>query len=113
VFPETKRSRSRRAPGGAVERKAKTTMKEKPNYAELEKQIDFTALAGKLSQLSEHDNPQRKTVFSLLTGNGSVLDFDMSSRCGTHLGTMARKLRVEYPGAVVLAGSEKRTGAGT
>jgi len=41
-------------------------MKEKPNYAELEKQIDFTALAGKLGQLSEQDNPQRKTVFSLL-----------------------------------------------
>ncbi len=43
-----------------------TTMKEKPNYAELEQQIDFTALAGKLGQLSEQDNPQRKTVFSLL-----------------------------------------------
>ena len=41
-------------------------MKEKPNYAELEQQIDFTALAGKLGQLSEQDNPQRKTVFSLL-----------------------------------------------
>ena len=41
-------------------------MKEKPNYAELEKRIDFTALAGRLGQLSEQDNPQRKTVFTLL-----------------------------------------------
>ncbi len=41
-------------------------MKEKPNYAELEKKIDFTALAGRLGQLSEADNPQRKTVFTLL-----------------------------------------------
>jgi len=41
-------------------------MKEKPNYAELEKRIDFAALAGKLGQLTEQDNPQRKTVFALL-----------------------------------------------
>ena len=41
-------------------------MKEKPNYAELEKRIDFTALAGRLGQLTEADNPQRKTVFTLL-----------------------------------------------
>ena len=41
-------------------------MKEKPNYAELEKRIDFTALAGRLGQLTEQDNPQRKTVFTLL-----------------------------------------------
>jgi len=41
-------------------------MKEKPNYAELEKRIDFTALAGKLGQLTEADNPQPKTVFTLL-----------------------------------------------
>ena len=34
-------------------------MKEKPNYAELEKRIDFTALAGRLGQLTEADNPQR------------------------------------------------------
>ena len=47
-------------------RKRKTTMKEKPNYAELEKRVDFTALAGRLGQLTEHDNPQRKTVFTLL-----------------------------------------------
>jgi len=46
--------------------KQKTTMKEKPNYAELEKRIDFTALAGRLGQLTEQDNPQRKTVFTLL-----------------------------------------------
>jgi hypothetical protein len=41
-------------------------MKEKPNYAELEKRIDFTALGGRLGQLTEADNPQRKTVFTLL-----------------------------------------------
>lgn len=41
-------------------------MKEKPNYAELEKRIDFTALTGRISQLTEADNPQRKTVFTLL-----------------------------------------------
>ena len=41
-------------------------MKEKPNYAELEKRVDFTALAGRLGQLTERDNPQRKTVFTLL-----------------------------------------------
>src|SRR5438046_2721082 len=67
VFRATKRARSRRArapDGGAHNRK--TTMKAKPNYAELEKRIDFTALAGRLGQLSERDNPQRKTVFTLL-----------------------------------------------
>ena len=62
MFRATKRARSRRG-GGAQQ---KTTMKEKPNYAELEKRIDFTALAGRLGQLSERDNPQRKTVFTLL-----------------------------------------------
>jgi hypothetical protein len=41
-------------------------MKEKPNYAELEKRIDFNTLAGRLGQLTEADNPQRKTVFTLL-----------------------------------------------
>jgi hypothetical protein len=41
-------------------------MKEKPNYAELEKRIDFTVLAGRIGQLTEQDNPQRKTVFTLL-----------------------------------------------
>ena len=50
--------------GGAHNRKR--TMKAKPNYAELEKRIDFSALAGRLGQLSERDNPQRKTVFTLL-----------------------------------------------
>ena len=44
----------------------KMTMKQKLNYAELEKRIDFTALAGRLGQLTEQDNPQRKTVFTLL-----------------------------------------------
>jgi ribosome-binding protein aMBF1 (putative translation factor) len=46
--------------------KERTTMKEKPNYAELEKRIDFTMLAGRLGQLTEQDNPKRKTVFTLL-----------------------------------------------
>ena len=41
-------------------------MKEKPNYAELEKKIDFTTLAGRIGQLTEADNPQPKTVFTLL-----------------------------------------------
>ncbi len=41
-------------------------MKEKANYAELEQRIDFTALAGRLEQLSQRDNPQRKTLFTLL-----------------------------------------------
>lgn len=41
-------------------------MKEKPNYAELETRIDFKTLAGRIDQLSEKDNPQRKTVFTLL-----------------------------------------------
>ena len=70
MFLETKRARSGAvlADGHQARRSAgqKATMKEKPNYAELEKQIDFTALAGKLGQLTEHDNPQRKTVFHLL-----------------------------------------------
>ena len=67
MFRAAKRARSRRvcqtARRGAQQ---KTTMKEKPNYAELEKRIDFSALAGRLGQLSERDNPQRKTVFTLL-----------------------------------------------
>lgn len=41
-------------------------MKEKPNYAELETKIDFAALAGRLGQLTEEDNPKPKTVFTLL-----------------------------------------------
>jgi ribosome-binding protein aMBF1 (putative translation factor) len=41
-------------------------MKEKPNYEELEKRIDFGALSNRLGQLTEADNPQRKTVFTLL-----------------------------------------------
>lgn len=41
-------------------------MKEKPNYAELEKRIDFNALTSRIGQLTEADNPQRKTVFTLL-----------------------------------------------
>jgi len=32
--------------------KRRTTMKEKPNYAELEKKIDFAALAGRIGQLT-------------------------------------------------------------
>lgn len=53
-------------PDGAPETKEETTMKEKPNYEELETKIDFTALAGRLGQLTEADNPQRKSVFTLL-----------------------------------------------
>ena len=41
-------------------------MNEKPNYAELETRIDFTALAGRLGQLTEKDNLQRKTIFTFL-----------------------------------------------
>jgi hypothetical protein len=41
-------------------------MKEKPNYAELEKQVDFTALAGRLDKLTEKDNHQRTTLVTLL-----------------------------------------------
>src|SRR5271166_852393 len=66
VFRGTKRARSRRVPSGTAGAKRRTTMKEKPNYAELEKRIDFTALAGRLGQLTEQDNPQPKTVFTLL-----------------------------------------------
>ncbi len=66
VFRATKRARSGARHWARRGAKQKTTMKEKPNYAELEKQIDFTALAGKLGQLTEQDNPQRKSVFSLL-----------------------------------------------
>src|SRR6266704_4833431 len=33
-------------------------------------------------------------------GNGSVLDIDISRRCGAVSGPMARKLRVQYPGAL-------------
>jgi ribosomal protein L20 len=67
VFRATKPARSRRLRQPAQrDAKAKTIMKEKPNYAELEKRIDFTALAGRLGQLTEADNPQRKTVFTLL-----------------------------------------------
>src|SRR5213592_1942664 len=66
VFRATKRARSGARHSARRSAKQKTTMKEKPNYAELEKQIDFTALAGKLGQLTEADNPQRKSVFSLL-----------------------------------------------
>ena len=67
MFRATKRARSQRARQTARRgAQQKTTMKAKPNYAELEKRIDFTALAGRLGQLSERDNPQRKTVFTLL-----------------------------------------------
>jgi ribosome-binding protein aMBF1 (putative translation factor) len=55
-----------RAAGASQGAQQRTTMKEKPNYAELEKRIDFTALGGRLGQLTEADNPQRKTVFTLL-----------------------------------------------
>ena len=41
-------------------------MKEKPNYAELEKQVDFNALAGRLDKLTDKDNHQRTTLVTLL-----------------------------------------------
>ena len=41
-------------------------MKEKPNYAELEKQVDFKALAGRLDKLTDKDNHQRTTLVTLL-----------------------------------------------
>jgi hypothetical protein len=41
-------------------------MKEKPNYDEIEKQIDFKVLTGRLNALSEKNNRQRKTVFDVL-----------------------------------------------
>lgn len=41
-------------------------MKEKPNYAELEKQIDFNALVGRLDKLTDKDNHQRTTLVTLL-----------------------------------------------
>ena len=49
-----------------AERKERVTMKEKPNYAELEKQVDFKALAGRLDKLTEKDNRQRTTLVTLL-----------------------------------------------
>ena len=49
---------------------------------ELEKHIDFTALAGKLGQLSEQDNPQRKTVFSLLDRVREPILAARRNRCG-------------------------------
>ena len=144
MFRGTKRARSGARHWARRGAKQKTTMKEKPNYAELEKHIDFTALAGKLGQLTEQDNPQRKSVFSLLdrvrepilaarrnrkvsyqvlakelTGggipvseptlrkyiNGSVpairqLPLDTCSGGRDSGDGMARKLRIQYPGAV-------------
>ena len=51
---------------GAGQKKERVTMKEKPNYAELEKQIDFKSLAGRLDKLTEKDNRQRTTLVTLL-----------------------------------------------
>ena len=51
---------------GAGQEKERVTMKEKPNYAELEKQIDFNALAGRLDKLTDKDNRQRTTLVTLL-----------------------------------------------
>jgi ribosome-binding protein aMBF1 (putative translation factor) len=41
-------------------------MKEKPNYDEVEKKVDFKALASRLNALSEKDNRQRRTVYDVL-----------------------------------------------
>ena len=51
---------------GAGREKERVTMKEKPNYAELEKQVDFKALAGRLDKLTDKDNHQRTTLVTLL-----------------------------------------------
>ena len=51
---------------GAGQEKERVTMKEKPNYAELEKQVDFNALAGRLDKLTDKDNHQRTTLVTLL-----------------------------------------------
>jgi hypothetical protein len=50
----------------AGQEKEKRRMKEKPNYAELEKKIDFAALAGRLDKLTDKDNQQRTTLVTLL-----------------------------------------------
>jgi hypothetical protein len=41
-------------------------MKEKPNYDEIERSVDFKALSSRLNGLTEKDNHQRKTVFEVL-----------------------------------------------
>lgn len=41
-------------------------MKEKPNYDDIEKNVDFKALSSRLNALSEKDNRQRKTVFDVI-----------------------------------------------
>lgn len=41
-------------------------MKQKSNYDEIERQIDFKALTGRLNALSEKNNHRRKTVFDVL-----------------------------------------------
>jgi hypothetical protein len=72
--PGRKRARQRMRQGascamfqkGAGQEKRRVTMKEKPNYAELEKQIDFNALVGRLDKLTDKDNHQRTTLVTLL-----------------------------------------------
>lgn len=78
-------------PVGAPDETHKTTMKEKPNYAELEQRVDFNALAGRLGQLTEADNPQRKTVFALLD---RVREPILAARRNHHVsyGVLAREL---------------------
>jgi hypothetical protein len=41
-------------------------MKEKPNYDDIEKNVDFKALSSRLNALSEKDNRQRRTVYDVL-----------------------------------------------
>lgn len=41
-------------------------MKEKPNYDDIEKNVDFKALSSRLNALSEKDNRQRRTVYHVL-----------------------------------------------
>lgn len=61
-------------------------MKPKLNYAELEQKIDFAALAGRLGQLSERDNPQRKTVVTLLNKvRDALLEARRSRKVSCHV----------------------------
>lgn len=41
-------------------------MKEKPNYDDIEKNVDFKVLSSRLNALSEKDNRQRRTVYDVL-----------------------------------------------
>ena len=55
-----------RVPAGAAGRKTENDYEREAKLCGTGKEIDFTALAGRLGQLTEADNPQPKTVFTLL-----------------------------------------------